>query len=366
MRSPARIVMLAVVLVFVGCKRKAPPRPTPPTLEEAEAFGKQYASAKVPCDVSKLDKLVDLDLILARAVEGTTMSSDFVRGVRRGMKPDDILCADVFGPGSSAVYLRTQTIDGTLRPLIRLVGDEGYTYERLELDRRADKIVVADIYNFANGAQHSGVFGNMLKALADQGGATELTQITRLRLDGKLTEALALFQTLPAKLRATKEMMLLEVQLALTLDNTIAMPVFERFVKAFPDDPSLLINNIDRLGLAKEYEQQLAAIDKLDRAVGGDPYLELARADAYEALGRSDKAFAAVTRAATTEPLLVQAQWLLLSLQIKLGQFREAVVTTAHLKDKLAADITRETLGGDDRFKALVDTPEFIAWESAK
>lgn len=369
MRQPTipslRLLLLAVLLALVGCKRSQAPKPTPPTLAEAETFARQYVSAKVPCDVAELEKLVDLDLILARAVEGTRVSEKFVRGLRRGMKPEQILCPELYGAGYSAVYLRTQTIDGTFRPLIRFVGDGGYTYEQLELDRRADKIVVADIYNYANGAQHSWVFRNLLQSMTDQGGAKELGEITNLRHSGKLDEALAVFQKLPAKLRATKEMMLLEVQLVATLDEAISLPAFERLAKAFPDDPAMLIMNIDRHTVLKQYEQQLVAIDKLDRAVGGDPYLELARSDAYLALGRLDEALAGAKRVTVKEPLLIQAQWQLLALQVKAGDVTDAVATVARMHSTLAADVTRDTLAGDDRFKALIETPEYIAWEAA-
>src|SRR5262249_3434595 len=52
-----------------------------------------------------------------------------------------------------------------------------------------------------------------------------------------------------------------------------------------------------------------AAIDRVDRAVGGDPYLLVLRGNALTEAGRFDQARAALDKALEQEPGLKQAYW---------------------------------------------------------
>ena len=160
-------------------------------------------------------------------------------------------------------------------------------------------------------------------------------------------------------------MMLFEVGIASSIDDATAVASMDRYMKAFPNDPSLLVNAIALHGLHKRYDQQLAAIEKLDRAIGGDPYLELHRADAYQALGKLDEALAAARRAVEREPTLGDAWWGLLTQQVASARFGEVAPTLSRLRDTFGAQVDRETLAADERYKALVDSPDYAAWEAA-
>ncbi len=354
-----------LVAGFVACKKNpAPPTPTPPSTAEVDTFAKVYTSAKAPCDVVKMQELVDIDLILARAVEGTDASRDMVKGMRRGLKPGELLCGTALGDHISIRHLRTKTVDGSPRPLFRLIGDRGFTYEILELDKRDTGVVAADILNYASGVKYSTMFRNLIATLDENtGGSTKLIQqMNHHRTEGKFTEAYADFQTLPENIRKSRELMVLEVQIAMNLDEATSIDALDRFTKAFPDDPSLLITEIGLHMVHKHFDKMLAAIAKLDADLGGDPYLDIVRADAYEALGKRDEAITAAKRATVAEPTLVEAWWQLLAQQARANRFADATATLTVLRDKHAAKVDGATLAQDERFKALVASTEFAAW----
>jgi hypothetical protein len=362
------LVTLALVTALWACKSKQPAarEVTPPTASEAEAFGRELAMQLAPCDPNALDRMIDLDLILARSVANRRVDSSALRGLRRGLGSlGQRMCQELEDPSLTATYLRTLTVNGSPRPVIRLLFEQGLNYYQLELDKRGEQIRVADFYLYLAGETMSDTLGGLIDLLSNTPSATSATTVTKIKQlvrAKQWQEAHGLYKTLPAALRASKPVKLLEVTIASELGDDAYVAAMDDYAKAYPDDASLALIQIDRTVLRKEYDATLAALDKIDKQVGGDPYLEVMRVDAYTSQGKLPDALAAAKRGVAAEPSLEHTWWALLTAQTATEHYADAMPTLETLRDKFGADITTDTLGGDARFGALVASDAYQAW----
>lgn len=364
------LVILALVAVLAGCKEKQPAarKVTPPTTEEAEAIGKEFAKHLAPCDAGELDRMIDMELILARAVAGRAMRQSDVKGISRGFGGIGArFCMELTDPELTARYLRTQVIDGSPQPLIRIVFGVGVNYYQLELDKRNNAIRVADIYLYLAGEKMSETLGSALEMLMETPSSSAVTKVSEMKQhmrDQEWQQARDVLQSLPATMRKRKPIMLTEVLIASELGDDAYVAAMDAYTKSFPDDPSVTLIQIDRFLLRKQYDQALATVEKLDKQLGGDPYLELLRVDAYVGMGKHAEAVTAGKRGVAAEPTLEHLWWALLSAQAAAGQFKEALPTLDTLKEKFGTELSADALAADERFVKLSESAELKAWEA--
>jgi len=368
LRSGIVVVAIAAFAV-AGCKEKQPAarKVTPPTAAEAEVVGKAFAKHLAPCNTTELDNIIDVELILARSVANRSIRSSEVKGIARGLGGLGArLCAELQDPEMTATFLRTLTVEGAPRPLIRLVFSAGVNYYQLELDKRPDnKIVVGDIYLYLAGEKMSETLGSALDMLMKTSSSSAVTTVTQVKTHmraGEWKEALALQQTLPVAMRASKPMMLNEVLITSELTDKEYVEAMDKYAKAYPNDPSLALIQIDRTLLRKDYTGALKVVETLDKDLGGDPYLELFRVDAYLGLNKFDEALAAGKRGVTAEPTLEVLWWALLTAQAKAEKYGDALATLEALATKFKIDVGPESLASDERFVKLGESKEYKAW----
>ena len=66
--------------------------------------------------------------------------------------------------------------------------------------------------------------------------------------------------------------------------------MLEDFRKYYSQDPCLDLLLIDYYTLKKDYAQAIPCVDRLDKSVGGDPYLNVLRAASTSAAGHLNEA----------------------------------------------------------------------------
>jgi len=359
----------ALAIAAGGCKKSNPQARTvtPPTAEEADAFAKDFAAKLVPCDGASIDQLVDMDLMVSRALAGREGfdKAGFMRGLGSLGK---IMCTQLQHLTVRVKYLRTQQYGGAPRPLIRLLSEAGLNYYELELDKQGTKTRLADIYIMLAGEKLSETLGSLVDT-AQRSGIGEASKIKLVRQHmqaGRWQEAHALLLTLPSQMRAAKAIKLIEIQITGELGDELYLKSLNEYTKAFPGDPSLALVSIDRALLRKEYDTALAYLADLDKRIGGDPYLDVLRAGTLASAGKLDEAITAAKRATEREPTLEDAWWQLLTQQAASKRYAEAIPTLEMLRDKFGAVITPESLAADERFGGLAASPEYIAWSKPR
>ena len=366
--------MRALVLLAAGllaCKQAQPEarRLVAPSATEAEAFAKDFAMHVGPCNPAELDRRIDAKLLFTRAFAGRKVPDAEKDGFVRGFgSVGRSLCRELTEEARVDVaFLRLRTVDGAPRPLLRLVTQGILTYVELELDKQAGGVRVADLTMASAGERFSDVIGGAVDMLdappAEVEALAEKTQrVNSLMANKQWKDAEQAFRALPSKFRATKAARLMELRIAAELGDDTYRVALEAFAKASPNDAALALLQIDRALLQKQPADALRHIDGLDQHVGGDPYLDVLRADAQAAAGKLDEALAAAERAAKAVPAIDAVWWVLLTQQAANARFADATATLAVLRDRFQHDVSAETLGSDERFTVLVQSPEFAAW----
>ena len=92
-----------------------------------------------------------------------------------------------------------------------------------------------------------------------------------------------------------------------TNDDGLYLAAMTDLGKTFPNDPSVELTAIDAYILRKEHEKALAAIDRLDKRVGGDPYLKSIKAGVLFDQGKHEEAARFAQSAVDAEPTLRDA-----------------------------------------------------------
>ena len=109
----------------------------------------------------------------------------------------------------------------------------------------------------------------------------------------------------------------------------------------------------------KDYGRVRALIDSVDRGVGGDPYLDSIRADAYLHASEFPRAVEYARRATTGAAMVASCWWMLATAQTAMTDFAAAVATLEQLHKRFSADVSADALGVDERFMALVESPVY-------
>ncbi|MBP6629735.1 MAG: hypothetical protein KBG28_03400 [Kofleriaceae bacterium] len=376
-RAVTRAALLAsIATAALACRRAAPPPDpvTPATEAEAEAFGQAMAKALAPCDPAAVAAMIDASNLARRAARGRKVPPSAVDGMLKGATGSALganLCRELGADGTLATYLRTRTTSGQPRPLVRILVGGGVNYLEFEIGRikGAGEVRAVDFLSFASGETSSESLGRMLESMVATGSPTQaladveaLKQATGRLASQDIAGARAAFDTVSAKVRASKIALVLDVQIASDESEPAYVAAMERFARAFPDDPALLLLSIDRVFLAKKFEETVALVDKLDRQVGGDPYLETLRATALGELGRHADAVAAAGRCTKAEPTLKMCWFGLIGAQLGARDHAGVITTMGEVRTRFEIEFTPDSISAEPAWAGFVASPEGQAW----
>jgi hypothetical protein len=232
----------------------------------------------------------------------------------------------VEGDGSVKL-LRIRTTDGRPCPLFRLIQADGsLNYHEHTLVRHPDgEVVTEDILVYATGEPISQtVRWLLIPALTANPGLNargkidpqELETLTTVGELGKAVRggdpksAVAAYRKLPKKTQEQKPVLIHFMQAAMSLDKAGEadyLASIETYRTLYPDDPAVDFVSIDYYFLKKDFAGARRSIDELDKAVGGDPYLDVMHGNAWMEAGQPEEARRAFERAIEREPDLATA-----------------------------------------------------------
>jgi tetratricopeptide (TPR) repeat protein len=336
LRSIVRLAALAVCLFALACnftekKADGAPALVAPSAAEAKTFADEFIGAVSASDVPRASAMVDWDVLLARATAGTSAPARFHAGFIKGAKGTAAsssyarqLSATV-AQGAKISLLRVRGDEGGRSALIRILQPNGgVTYNELLLAKNdAGKVHAADVYTYATGEYMSDTLKRMYKfAVASQPTFMERLQkkknpvvqnarlyqeMSTLVTSGQHQQAVALFKRMPPELRKEKSVLVAYVTAAGNLedDNQYELAIDE-LRKAYPNDSGIDLMLIDGFILKERYDDTLAAIDRLDNDLGGDPYLDILRANVNTLKGDDSARDRFARRAVEREPALAE------------------------------------------------------------
>lgn len=282
-------LLVAVAVLGGACKDKTKPfQYDRASRDEVEATARKLERALTACTKSALAEVIDVEGMMRLAAQGTR------KEVREAII-DSVSKLDVrnFCSGGTKLasfkYLRSRgSGEGHDIALFRGINaDSSFDYSEVFIGKRNGRAVAFDFRAFSDGRRRTRIASDMMKVLQDYpiGTPQQIMELSALIKKGKHKAAQQILVTLPEALRRTEAVMLFEVAITADLDEKQYAAALNKFRKAFPNNPSIDMQEIDRAFMAKRYKDALAAVDRLDKRVGGDPYLNVVRANITALLG---------------------------------------------------------------------------------
>lgn len=390
--APRRLlpVILLLLPISSGCKHevKSVKALPPPTDAQATAFADSYREALMKPNVQRAAMMVDWDVLLEKATAGTEVTGAFKKGFIEGAKERGGRVAfaeqlsQVLRSGGQLTLLRIRSgADGGRRALMRLILPDGaINYHEMLLARDEAGVVRAtDIYVYTSAEYMSDTMRRMfLFAAAQNPGLLrqlageknpflehidDYRQMMEKVRNGDGKGAAELYARLPENVRKEKSVMLANVMASAKIDDAAYGRALDEFRAAFPKDAGVDLMSIDAYILKERYGDALAAIDRLDASIGGDPYLDVLRANIHLKSGALDQAREAASRAAQREPSLVAAYWSLISIALARKDYAETVRLLSHVRDDMGVQLADLTTIPE--YSEFVDSIEYRKWLAA-
>ena len=402
----SRIVRYRVSLVLLlglldaGCSRCAdktvnPSRMTtvnPPSVawetpsdDECRLFAESLEKAMLAGNVDAFVAAVDWDSMLDRATASTEASEKdrhaFIASAKESL----------IAPGSNLRHLVQQAANGNFRFLcvqtagkekqvvFRVLAPDGrWNYYRLVLGHTTDSRVRAvDWYFIGNGMVLSQYCRRMFLPVVAATSQSALARLTQSEKDfirnadkfkqisielrnGRNEQVLKIYATLPPSLQKEKFFLLARTQAAAVVGEKEHLDALEAFQAYCPGDPCLDVLLIDHYRLKKQFDRALASIDTLDKAVGGDPYLNVLRARMHIEKNDFAKARECAQKAVAAEDTLQLAYWSLITACLGSKDFAETNRLLTAVQEKCGAKI--DDLTTIPVYAEYVKSPEYKEW----
>jgi len=388
-------ILVGMCALLAGCKPKptqvpaATPAPaviegTPATEDECKEYGRKLEQAVNSKNQASVEMLISLEELAARCLSDLSMTGSqrqsIVQGVRAGVRKNALaaqLVSEV-EQGGSFKLLRVHEVDGRARVMFRLIGTEtGVKHFDFLLTRpQQGAITVEDIYVFTAGEMLTQTLRRiLLPAVAElnQGSVEKLRGADRtflnnmpkfqamaeaIRADNK-PEAIKIYNALPEEFRNQKVIVLLYMTAANGNDAEYSTSV-ELYRRLFPADAAVDFLSMEYFLLKKEYTEALRCIENYDKAIGGDPYMHVWRANVFLEAKRFKEARAASEKAIEQEPTLADAYWSRINLSLSEKNHVETLAWLKKLIEKTNEEVAN--LSTVAEYADFVKSPQHAEW----
>lgn len=396
----AVMALIPVAFLAAGCRSKNNSDPATPSAapqlvqtgapvsaEDAKQFGEALEKAIAANDRPSVEKLLHVSEIVDRSVSDLNPPASLLNGIKAAMAAGGPIIGQLLSTvenGGSFKLLRIKTVDGTSRPLFRMLfPDSGVNYFEFELARYPDgQIGMVDLQTAMTGEPFTQTIRRLiLPAIKEgkRGTQDRLTGRERPYLDNiqKITEinaavrtgqnagkALATFRSLPAELQKEKMFQIFALQLAQNVSEDDYSKEMKRFRETHPNDPAMDIISIDFLSVKKQYVKALECIDSLDRSVGGDPFLHNMRGNMYFMDEKWDDAKKSFQKAIQEEPTLHDPYWGMVAVTINQKNYDETVVWLKKVVTDAGTEVDFKGIKSGELYRDFIKTQQFKSFET--
>lgn len=354
----------------------------------AEAFVESVRAGTVDAASSRVDWagiLVKATRGVPAAGPGSELRKEFVDKFLEDLGETGGLVAqvaEVVKQGGSYAFLRMPE-QQPLRAIVRLLPPGGgVNYHTLYLARsETGSLRIVDIGVAVSGERLSETLRRGFLALV--AGAEEdwsplfeereqqyLKHLTDLRA---MAEALSqqelgrvdgLFGELPLVLQRDHSVQMLRLQTALARGETEFSGALTRFRGMFPDSLAGELFAVNAWLQLERPAGALEAIDRIETAVGGDPYLHVMRADVHYRAGELAAAERASRAAIKDDPDLQDAYWQLTTISLDQRNFATTAEMLTQIADRFGVEF--QDLRDVPEYNEFVQSPEYRAWRRSR
>jgi hypothetical protein len=356
--------------------------------QDCRAFAQAIGSALSAGDQAALNALIDWDALFDTALAGMSLPDTQRQNLIKELKSTIGLELGLTGQlaksakaGAKFAFLRTRQNPAGQAVQFRMTQPEktgGVNYFEYILKRSPDgKVRAADIYVYLTAEFLSATFRRALLPVVASLSRTFLDKLMTNEQDvvqdlpklqelismvdqGKNQEAIAKFKALRPETQKEKWVLMLRLRATQHSDEKEYTAVLEDFRRLYPKDPCLDMVLVDYYTLKKDYPKVVDSIDRLDKAVGGDPYLNLMRASLSEARGDLSGAAKLAKLAIDREPTILQAYFYLIAITMRQEKYDETLA--ALKKQDQAFKMVYKDLKTVPAYAGFVKSPQYKEW----
>jgi tetratricopeptide (TPR) repeat protein len=388
---------ITIVLVITGCGKKqtistavAPAPPVadnlgpPPTEDEAREFGQQLEAAVRAGDKATVNQLYRSMDFAERTVNNLGLPARVQKGVKEGFAnswgtdwTNQII--GIVLKGGKFTFLRVRMKDDHPRVLIRLLlpAQGGLNYQEIILARFPDgKLGAEDLHIYLTGEMLSqtcrrlilqltaGIDPGFLARLSGSEGvfAKNLPRFSSLSTairQGRYKEALTTYRQLPVELQEDKLILIMGLNASQKENPEEYIRLLGIFRQKYPDDPAIDLMSIDYHYFKKEYDKGLLCLERLNKAVGGDPYLLVLQGNLMSEAGRYPEAKTEIEKAVQQEPTLEEAYWARITVSFKEKNHPDTLTWLKKVVEKCKVTVDEKEMGKNAEYAAFVKSPQF-------
>jgi len=339
---------------------------------EYEKFAQALESAMQQRKADFFDAAVDTAALKEAIMAGDTDRAFWAQalvGLPKQLKLGQMIVQRMGAHGAYR-FLRLLQRDGSMRALFRLNGPTGLNYHELILIRKPDgQVRIADMYVMVSGELLSQTIRRTVKMAAEESRGREMSaamqkaRSMRTQLAaGKAAAALATYQSLPQWLQNEKWVQMLRLEAAGKAGRKEYETAAEDFRRRFGDDPAADLSAAVVYDSQKQYDRALEAINRLDKRIGGDPYLDFMKGLTLAARGDTQQGTVLLNAALEREPTLYEAYEVLIKLAMRQNDPETAVRTLERAqRNGVPLDAEKER-----DLAELVKTPEYVRWKQRR
>jgi hypothetical protein len=335
-------------------------------------------------NVAAFDELIDYDALTKVVTSGIAAApavrEGFIAGVKGKAKGGRTFGAELVrstSDGGTYRFLRLLKEDGRSVPLFRMQGPNGLNYHKLYVDRRArdGKPAITDVHMALSGELFTQMMRRMYIPLAMQStGGKERTpeereffrtmdqfvEMNKARQEGRHADVLKVYGQMPEKVRRQKHVQLFRLGSAPLVSEEEYKLALADAAPIFKDEVAADLLAIDALIYRNKYDDALAAADRIDKRIGGDPYLDVIRGTITMTAGKPAEAKAFAQSALKREPGLYAARDMLLSLAVQEKDHAETARLLTLFEKEHGLDF--DDLKAAEGYEAFVQSQEYQQW----
>jgi hypothetical protein len=356
--------------------------------EECRAYAEAVVNAIDSGNRAAFTAQIDWDSLLDTVMVNMDLTDkqrqELKTGLKSGIDSDTGLTGQLVKnsqQGGKVDFLRTRPNHGRQVILFRMIrplqaGGVGY-FEFVPERSAGGKIRAVDLYVFSSGEFISTTLRHaLLPVVADQSRSIlsklvtgerayvkdfpKLSNVTALINEGKMQEALAVIKGMQPETQKLKIILLNRLRAAQSSDEKEYSAVLDDFRNLYPKDPCLDLLLIDYYTLKKDFPKALETIDRLDKSIEGDPYLNIIRAGVSEMRGDLTEAARSAGRAMEQEPTLVPAYFSAVGISMKAGKYDETLSLLKALDQKFHTQFN--DLKTVPQYAGFVKSPQYPQW----
>lgn len=394
------IVGLLLALGLAGCGKGEKPLPAdpvlvtpPPPVDPSVVWGKDQPIQTAYTEFAKLvEKTIsrgdprfmlehmDYPQMLKLAREKLSIPHSDIVELEKRMKDAGMpaALARELQFGAQFCFVRLRELNGEWRALYRLLGRDGVQYHELILRTNEQReIRIADAYSHHSGARVSEwVYRFMLPLAAQQNkqfaatlSADEqvfaehinaIAGMQDLMLNARYREALSSYEVMPEGLKRQRDVAVMRIACAKQAGQAEYAEALKDFCKRFEGDPHTDLALLKAYVVLKQDDLAFKAIDRFEKTIGGEAYIDQIRAFMYYRREDYTKARTHARKALEADPRIIRAYYVLFDCAL----FEKNYAEVSRLLDELNKNLPDNNLNleQESNFKDFLQSQEYRDW----